>query len=72
MRERGISESDVRKVLENPIEVLDVKFGRRAAVAKIRTSYLVVIFESERDKLEVATVFYTDKNRLRRLGFSRV
>ena len=70
--ERGIEEGLIRDVLEDPEDVITVKFGRRAAYRQVRDKYVVVIFEEQKDEIVVVTTLRVDRERLRRYGFSGV
>jgi predicted site-specific integrase-resolvase len=70
--ERGIDLSQVGLVIREPLEVIDVKFGRKAAFKQFGEKYLVAIYEEQNDEIVVVTTLKVDKERLRRYGFSRV
>ncbi|HKZ94052.1 MAG TPA: DUF4258 domain-containing protein [Candidatus Bathyarchaeia archaeon] len=72
MLDRGIREAQVYKILENPAEVILVRYGRLAAHGKIRGRELVVIYEKKNGKIEVITVLWVDERRLQRIGFARI
>jgi len=72
MRDRDVSEVNVREVLRSPGEVISVRYGRLAAHKEIGKRELVVVYEKENEEIEVITVLWVDKRRLRRLGFTRV
>ncbi len=55
-----------------PLEVIDVKFGRKAAYREFNSYNLVVIFEEQNDEIVVVTVLKVDDVRLNRYGFSRI
>ena len=42
MKDRGITEAQIRKVLRNPKEVISVRYGRLAAYGEIEERKLVV------------------------------
>ena len=70
--ERGIDLSQVELVIREPLEIIDVKFGRRAAFRQLGEKYLVAVYEEQNDEIVVVTALKVDKERLRRYGFSRV
>ena len=70
--ERGIDLSQVELVIREPLEVIDVKFGRKAAFRQLGEKYLVAVYEEQNDEIVVVTALKVDKERLRRYGFSRV
>jgi hypothetical protein len=72
MRDRGISETQVRMVFQNPKEVISVRYGRLAAFREFDDKKLVVIYERKDDIIEVITTLWVDDRRLKTLGFTRV
>ncbi|MDI3497895.1 DUF4258 domain-containing protein [Archaeoglobus sp.] len=70
--ERGIDEETIRSVLEEPLDVIKVKFGRKAAYRQFGEKYVVVIFEEQKDEIVVVTTLKVDKERLKRYGFGGV
>jgi hypothetical protein len=70
--ERGIDLSQVELVIREPLEVIDVKFGRKAVFRQLEEKYLVAIYEEQNDEIVVVTTLKVDKERLKRYGFSRV
>ena len=70
--ERGIDLSQVELVIREPLEIIDVKFGRKAAFRQLGEKYLVAVYEEQNDEIVVVTALKVDKERLRRYGFSRV
>jgi len=70
--ERGITTEAVETVLENPDEVINVRFGRKAAFKRFGNDHIVVIFEVQKDKITVVTTLKVDRERLKRYGFSRI
>ena len=72
MRDRGISEADVRVVVQSPKEVVSVRYGRLAAFGEVDERKLVVIYERKNDVIEVVTALCVDDRRLRTLGFTGV
>jgi len=72
MRDRGISEADVRVVVQSPKEVVSVRYGRLAAFGEVDERKLVVIYERKNDVIEVVTALWVDDRRLRTLGFTGV
>jgi hypothetical protein len=72
MRDRGISEAEVRVVVQSPKEVVSVRYGRLAAFGEVDERKLVVIYERKNDVIEVVTTLWVDDRRLRALGFTGV
>jgi len=72
MQDRGVTEAQVREVLQSPVEVIPVRYGRLAAYRKIEDRELVVVYEKKNGKIEVVTVLWVDERRLKRLGFIRI
>lgn len=72
MLNRDITETQVREVLQNPTEVISVRYGRSAAHRNLQGKELVVIYEKKNGKIEVITALWVDKRRLHRLGFTRI
>lgn len=69
MQDRGVTEAQVREVLQNPFEVIPVRYGRLAAYRKNEGRGLVVVYGKKNGKIEVVTVLWVDERRLKRLGF---
>ncbi len=72
LEEREIDIDLIEQVIIEPFEVIDVKFGRKAAYMELKGYYLVVIFEEQKDEIVVVTVLKVDDVRLKRYGFSRI
>jgi len=72
MMDRDITETQIREVLQNPTEVISVRYGRLAAHRKLQRRELVVVYEKKNGKIEVITALWVDKRRLHRLGFTRI
>ena len=72
MKDRGITEAQIHKVLLNPKEVISVRYGRMAAYGEIDEKKLVVIYEKKNEDIEVVTTLWVDERRLRTLGFTRI
>jgi uncharacterized DUF497 family protein len=74
MRERSILDSDVEGVLDNPVEVIETKYARRAAFGRLQTNdrFVVVVFEVSGEDFLVVSALKVDGVRARRYGFSRV
>ena len=72
LEEREIDIELIEQVIIEPFEVIDVKFGRKAAYRELKGYYLVVIFEEQKDEIVVVTVLKVDDVRLNRYGFSRI
>lgn len=72
MLERSISVREVEEALSSPLEVIQTRYGRRAACKRLSSGkFVVVVFEVEGDFI-VVTAVKVNKNRARRYGFSRV
>lgn len=72
MLERSITPKEVEEALNNPLEVIQTRYGRRAACKRLPGGkFVVVVFEAEEDFI-VVTAVKADKERTRRYGFSRV
>lgn len=71
-KERGISIEQIELTVKEAKEVIDVKFGRKAAFKRFGEEYLVVIYEKRNNEIVVVTTLKVDKKRLMRYGFSRV
>jgi hypothetical protein len=72
IKEREIDIELIEQVIKDPLEVIDVKFGRKAAYRELSGYYLVVIFEEQKDEIVVVTVLKVDEVRLNRYGFNRI
>ena len=72
MKDRGITEIQIHKVLQSPKEVISVRYGRLAAYGEIEERKLVVIYEKENEDIGVVTTLWVDERRLKRFGFVRV
>ncbi len=72
IKERDIDFELVEQVIKEPFEVIDVKFGRKAAYRKLKDYNLVIIFEEQKDEIVVVTLLKVDDVRLNRYGFSRI
>jgi len=72
MKDRGITEPQIHKVLQNPREVISARYGRLAAYGKIEERKLVVIYEKRNENIEVVTALWVDERRIKRLGFTRI
>lgn len=72
MKDRGITETQTHKVLQNPKEVILVRYNRLAAYDEIEKRKLVVIYEKKNEDIEVVTTLWVDERRLKRLGFTRI
>jgi uncharacterized DUF497 family protein len=72
MRDRGISEGQVRKVFQDPRDVISVRYGRWAAYCEVDGRRLVVIYEKRDETIEVITALWVDQRRLRTLGFAGI
>jgi uncharacterized beta-barrel protein YwiB (DUF1934 family) len=72
IEEREIDIELIQQVIKDPLEIIDVKFGRKAAYMELNDYYLVVIFEEQKDEIVVVTVLKVDNVRLNRYGFNRI
>ena len=72
MLDRGITETQVRDVLQSPKEVISIRYGRFAAYRRLHGKELVVVYEKKNEEIEVITVLWVDERRLRRFGFTRI
>ncbi len=72
IKERDVDIELIEQVIKEPLEVVDVKFGRKAAYRELKGYNLVVIFEEQKDEIVVVTVLKVDDARLNRYGFSRI
>lgn len=71
-KERGIPEEWIKATINEPQEIIDVKFGRKASFKQFGDYYIVVIYEDHKSEIVVVTAVKVDKKRLKRYGFSRV
>ena len=67
--ERGITLEQIELVVQEPSEVIDVKFGRKAAFRQFGEEYVVVIYEERNNEIVVVTTLKVDRERLIRYGF---
>ena len=67
--ERGITLEQIELVVQEPSEVIDVKFGRKAAFRQFGEKYVVVIYEERNNEIVVVTTLKVDRERLIRYGF---
>jgi len=72
MLDRGVTEIQVREVLQSPTQVISVRYGRLAAYKKVKEGRLVVVYEKKNEEIEVVTVLWVDEKGLKRLGFVRI
>jgi hypothetical protein len=73
MRERNISKTEVEQTLAHPLEIVETRYGRKAACRRVDSGYcLVVIFEGMAEELIVVTALKVNTERVRRYGFTRV
>ena len=71
-REREIAKSEIVRAIEQPDEVVDVKYGRKGNFKHAECNYLVVIYETRNGEIVVVTSIRVDKKRLQRYGFTRI
>ncbi len=73
MLERSITVREVESTLAYPLEVVQTRYGRRAACRRLAGGkYLVAVFEGAGEDFIVVTAVRVDKNRVRRYGFTQV
>ena len=73
MLERSITEEEVKGTLEHPLELIQIRYGRKAACGRLSGGkYVIVIFEEAEQDFIVVTAVEMDRNRVRRYGFTRV
>ncbi len=58
--------------MSSPYEIIDVKFSRKACYRKFDELYFVLIFEEQKDEIDIVPVLKIDEVRLIRYGFSRI
>ncbi|MGH9923284.1 MAG: DUF4258 domain-containing protein [Nitrososphaerales archaeon] len=71
-RERGIDDKDIISTIEEPAEVINVKYGRKGTFRHLECNYVVAIYEVRNGEIVVVTSVKVDKRRLERYGFSRI
>ena len=72
MSDRRITRNQIHKVLQNPREIISVRYGRLAAYSEVDKGKLVVIYEKKDEVIEVVTALWVDEKRLKRLGFTGI
>ena len=72
MKDRRITEAQIQEVLQNPRDVISVRYGRLAAYSEIDDRKLVVIYEKRDENIGVITALWVDERRLKTLGFTRI
>jgi len=72
MEVRGISRADVIAVLTNFSEKIVTKGNRPALFLPLNNRYLLVILEKVNNEEMIITAMWSDKKRLRRIGFTKV
>jgi hypothetical protein len=74
MRERSVHDRDVEGVLHNPIEVIETKFARQAALGRASAGgkFIVVVYEVSNEGFIVVKAIKVEGVRARRYGFTRV
>ena len=55
---RGIKREWVRKAINNPEKLINVKYGRKQAIKKINSDKVSVIYVEENNKIVVLTVYW--------------
>ena len=71
-KERGIDDSEIINTIEEPVEAVDVRYGRKASFKHFDCDYVVAIYETRNGEIVVVTSIKVDKKRLKRYGFSRI
>ena len=61
MKDRGITETQIQRVIQNPREVVPVRYGRSAAYGEIKDRKLAVIYEKKDETIEVITALWLMK-----------
>ncbi|MEM3442808.1 MAG: DUF4258 domain-containing protein [Candidatus Bathyarchaeia archaeon] len=72
MKDRRMTSVQIGMILQEPKEIIRVKYGRLAAYGNIRNRKLVIIYEKRNENIKVITVLWVDKRRLKTLGFTRI
>ena len=73
LAERSIAQRDVEGTVRSPIEVVPVKYGRRAAFSRLsRGKHLVVVYEQEAQDFIVVTAVKVNKRGVGKYGFTGV
>ncbi len=74
LEERGLTFEQVKSTVEGAREIINVRYGRKAAFKQFGDRYVVVVYEElkEKDEIVVVTTLKVDKERLKRYGFSRI
>jgi hypothetical protein len=71
--ERRLTKTEVEEALERPLQVMDTKHGRRAAIrTRPDGGYTIVIFEGNHENLIVVTAMKTNSDGAKRFGFTRI
>ena len=72
MDKRGITRTDVNAALTNALERMTTKGNRVALYSLINNRYLLLILEKVNNEEIVITAMWSDKKRLRRIGFTKI
>ena len=73
MAERSIPREEIEKAIRNPLELIPARYGRHAACNLLPGGrFLVVIYEGEEEDFIVVTAVKTNKEGVRRVGFTRI
>ncbi len=72
IKERDIDIELAKLAIKKPLEVIDVKFGRKACYRQFDGYFLVIIFEEQKSEIVIVTVVKVDNVRLKRYGFNRI
>jgi Domain of unknown function (DUF4258) len=73
MVERSIVAEEVEMAIRNPLEAIPARYGRNAVSCLLPDGrFLVVIYEREEEDFIVVTAVKTNKEGVRRVGFTRI
>jgi len=74
MQERSITEREAEGILDDPIEVIETRYARHAALGRPSKGdkFIVVVFEGSGEDFIVVTALKIDGERAKRYGFTRV
>jgi len=73
VKERKLSIQEVKLTVEEPIETIHAKYGRKVSCKHfIPCRYLVVVYESLNEGLIVVTALKINRERALKYGFTRI
>ncbi len=72
MAQRGISQAAINAAMANVLEKIATKDNRLALYSLVNDRYLLVILEKINNEETIITTMWSDKKRLRRIGFTKV